>query len=182
MVPENLEEPKFEIIEIYDGFEIRRYVDTIQARVVTKGMGYRNSTGAFRRIASYIFGENDQSRNIAMTAPVHMWESDDSSAMAFTMPSEHRMEDLPKPADSGVELLHVKGEVVAVLKFSGLSHRKKRLRMVSKLLSMIENNGIVAHSQARLAVYDNPTSTLPFMRRNEIIQPIEWGRGDEYGG
>jgi len=131
VVPENLEEPKFEIIEIYDGFEIRKYVDTIQARVATKGMGYRNSAGAFRRIASYIFGENNQSRNIAMTAPVHMWESDDSSVMAFTMPSEHRMGDLPKPADSGVELLHVKGEVVAVLKFSGLSHRRKSLRMIS---------------------------------------------------
>ena len=49
--------------------------------------------------------------------------------------------------------------------------------MISKLLSMIENNGLVAHSQARLAVYDNPASTLPFMRRNEIIQPIEWDRG-----
>jgi hypothetical protein len=54
--------------------------------------------------------------------------------------------------------------------------------MISKLLSMIENNGLVAHSQARLAVYDNPTSTLPFFRRNEIIQPIEWDRGGEYGG
>ena len=182
MVSENLEEPEFEIIETYDGFEIRGYVDTIQARVVTKGMGYRNSTGAFRRIASYIFGRNDESRNIAMTAPVHMWESGDSSIMAFTMPSEHRMRDLPKPTDSGVELLHVKGEVVAVLKFSGLSHRRKSLRMISKLLSMIENNGLVAHSQARLAVYDNPTSTLPFLRRNEIIQPIEWNRGGEYGG
>jgi hypothetical protein len=111
-----------------------------------------------------------------------MWESGDSSIMAFTMPSEHRMRDLPKPTDSGVELLHVKGEVVAVLKFSGLSHRRKSLRMISKLLSMIENNGLVAHSQARLAVYDNPTSTLPFLRRNEIIQPIEWDRGGEYGG
>ncbi|MEC8547964.1 MAG: heme-binding protein, partial [Candidatus Thermoplasmatota archaeon] len=72
---ENLEEPGFEVIEICDGFEIRKYVDTIQARVVTKGTGYHNSTGAFRRIASYIFGRNDQSQNIAMTAPVHMWES-----------------------------------------------------------------------------------------------------------
>ena len=181
MVSENLEEPEFEIIKIYDGFEVRRYLDTIQARVVTNGMNYRNSTGAFRRIASYIFGGNDQSRNIAMTAPVQMWESDDSYVMAFTMPSEHGMGDLPKPADSGVELLHVKGEVVAVLKFSGLSHRRKSLRMMKKLLSMIENNRLVAYSQARLAVYDNPISTLPFMRRNEIIQPIEWDGGDENG-
>ena len=28
---ENLEEPGFEVIEIFDGFEIRKYVDTIQA-------------------------------------------------------------------------------------------------------------------------------------------------------
>ncbi len=175
---ENLEEPEFEIIEICDGFEIRKYVDTIQARVVTEGTGYRNSTGAFRRIASYIFGRNDQSQNIAMTAPVHMWESGDSSVMAFTMPSKYMMGDLPKPHDSGVELLHVKGGFMAALKFSGLSHRRKSLRMMSKLLSMIENNGFTAHSEAILAVYDNPTTTLPFMRRNEIIQPIEWDKGE----
>jgi hypothetical protein len=43
---------------------------------------------------------------------------------------------------------------------------------------MIENNGLTAHSETILAVYDNPTTTLPFMRRNEIIQPIEWGKGE----
>ena len=173
---ENIEEPNFEIIETYDGFEIRRYADTIQARVIVEGMGYRNTNQAFRRIASYIFGRNDKSRNIAMTAPVRMWESGDFSVMAFTMPSKHRMSDLPNPTDSGVELLHVEGGVVAVLKFSGLSHRKKSLRMINKLHLMLENNGLVASSEAILAVYDNPASTLPFIRRNEIIQPIEWHR------
>ena len=61
-----------------------------------------------------------------MTAPVHMWQSGDESLMVFTMPSEHKMEDF-KPNDSGVELFHVKGEVVAVLKFSGLSRPGKSL-------------------------------------------------------
>ena len=107
-----------------------------------------------------------------------MWESGDSSIMAFTMPSKYVMGDLPKPHDSGVELLHVKGGFMAVLKFSGLSHRRKSLRMMRKLRSMIENNGLTAHSETILAVYDNPTTTLPFMRRNEIIQPIEWGKGE----
>ena len=176
MVAEILEEPEFKIIGTYEGFEIREYVDTIQARLIVKGMGYRNSAGAFRRIASYIFGRNDQSRNISMTAPVQMWESGAYSLMAFTMPSKHRMRDLPKPDDPGIELKYVDGGGVAVLKLSGLSYRRKSLRMISKLRSMIENNGLVAHSEARLAVYDNPTSTLPFMRRNEIIQPIEWDR------
>ena len=66
--------------------------------------------------ATYLAVMNDN-KSIAMTAPVHMWESGDESLMAFTMPSEHKIEDLPKPNDSGVELLHVEGEVVAVLKF-----------------------------------------------------------------
>ena len=109
-----------------------------------------------------------------MTAPVHMWQSGEESLMAFTMPSEHKMEDLPKPNDSGVELLHVEGEVVAVLKFSGLSRPSKSLRLQKKLRKLVEAEGLTPTSEAKLAVYDNPMSTLPFMRRNEIHLPITW--------
>ena len=107
-----------------------------------------------------------------MTAPVHMWQSGDESLMAFTMPSEHKMKDLPKPNDSGVELLHVEGEIVAVLKFSGLSRPSKSLRLEKKLSTLIEAEGLTASGNAKLAVYDNPMSTLPFLRRNEIHIPI----------
>jgi len=43
-----------------------------------------------------------------------------------------------------------------------------------KLTNLIEVEGLTPSSQAKLAVYDNPMSTLPFMRRNEIHIPIEW--------
>ena len=171
---EKLEEPAYELLQKYRGFEVRKYADTIQARVSTNGMKYGESARPFRRIAGYIFGGNERQQSIAMTAPVHMWQSGDESLMAFTMPSEHKMEDLPKPNDSGVELLHVEGEVVAVLKFSGLSRPSKSLRLQKKLRKLVETEGLTPTSEAKLAVYDNPMSTLPFMRRNEIHLPITW--------
>ena len=171
---EKLEEPAYELLQKYRGFEVRKYADTIQARVTTSGMNYGESARPFRRIAGYIFGGNERQQSIAMTAPVHMWQSGDESLMAFTMPSEHKMKDLPKPNDSGVELLHVEGEIVAVLKFSGLSRPSKSLRLQKKLRTLIEAEGLTASGHARLAVYDNPMSTLPFLRRNEIHLPIEW--------
>jgi len=171
---ENYEEPKFEVLKEYKKFEVRKYVQTIQARVSTDGMNYGESARPFRRIAGYIFGGNEQQQNIAMTAPVHMWKSDEEYLMAFTMPAEHKMNDLPKPNDSGVELMHVEGEVVAVLKFSGLSRPSKTSRLQKKLRKLVEKEGLIPSSEAKLAVYDNPMSTLPFLRRNEIHLPIEW--------
>ena len=67
------EEPKYEVISTFPGFEVRRYADTVQARVRTEGRNWRGSTEGFRRIAGYIFGRNDREQMIAMTAPVHMW-------------------------------------------------------------------------------------------------------------
>ena len=171
---EKLEEPAYELLQKYRGFEVRKYVDTIQARVSTDGMNYGESARPFRRIAGYIFGGNEKQQSIAMTVPVHMWQSGDESLMAFTMPSEHKMKDLPKPNDSGVELLHVEGKIVAVLKFSGLSRPSKSLRLQKKLRTLIEAEGLTTSGNPKLAVYDNPMSTLPFLRRNEIHVPIEW--------
>ena len=170
---ENLEEPGFEIIKQYKHFEIRSYSDTIQARVHTPGDGWPNSSGGFRRIAGYIFGRNERKQSIAMTAPVHMWKTEEGSMMAFTMPSEHELDDLPAPNDSGIELLPIEGRVFAALRFSGFSGHSKRDRLISKLQRLLEKEGIVVAGEPILAVYDNPTTTLPFLRRNEILFPLE---------
>ena len=66
---EELEEPAYELLQKYHGFEVRKYVDTIQARVTTGGMNYGESARPFRRIAGYIFGGNERQQSIAMTAP-----------------------------------------------------------------------------------------------------------------
>ena len=41
-------------------------------------------------------------------------------------------------------------------------------------IRMAEAEGLAPTGSPILAVYDNPGTTLPFMRRNEILLPIEW--------
>ena len=86
---ETLEEPPYEVINAHDGFEVRRYGPTVQARVQTAGRDGGAASGGFRRVAGYIFGGNSERTSIAMTAPVHMWEEDGSGWLAFTMPSAY---------------------------------------------------------------------------------------------
>ena len=109
---------------------------SIQARLLTSGKGWSGSSGGFRRIAGYIFGGNQSNQRIAMTAPVQMWDSDEGSMMSFTMPSEHSLEDLPRPNDEGVRIVEVDEYVVAVLSFSGFSRTSKARRLVAKLESL----------------------------------------------
>ena len=169
----NLEEPEYEILSVHKGFEVRKYSKSVQARLLTPGNGWSGSSGGFRRIAGYIFGGNQSNQRIAMTAPVQMWDTDGGSMMSFTMPSEHAIEDLPSPNDSEVEIAEVDEYVVAVLGFSGFSRTSKAKRLMAKLADMVESEGLTPSGPFVLAVYDNPGTTLPFMRRNEIHLPIE---------
>ena len=171
---EDLEEPKFEILHEYKGFEIRKYVDTIQARVSSPDSEEVNSSIHFRQIANYIFGNNDKSQNISMTAPVHTWNQNNETLMAFTMPSKFKLSELPKPNGKNVQLINVEGKIVAVLKFSWFSGIARTKKLTQKLQNLIKAEGLKQNGKPKLAVYDNPMTTLPFTRRNEIHLPIEW--------
>tara|TARA_B100000941_G_scaffold85711_1_gene59067 strand:+ start:314 stop:841 length:528 start_codon:yes stop_codon:yes gene_type:complete len=169
-----IEEPEYELLSEYEGFEIRRYSESVQARLLTPSSGWSGSSGGFRRIAGYIFGGNETNQRIAMTAPVQMWDTDSGSMMSFTMPSKYSIKDLPSPIDKGVEIVKVDEYVVAVLPFSGLSGTSKARRLMAKLETLIQASGLTAKGAPVLAVYDNPGTTLPFMRRNEIHLALKW--------
>lgn len=165
---ERLEEPVYEVVSSHGDFEVRRYAPTVQARVQTAGRDGGAASGGFRRIAGYIFGGNSDRTSIAMTAPVHMWEGEDSGWMAFTMPSAYALETLPTPNDAGVRLHPTSAATMAVARFSGRTTPKKTARVENELRAAIEREGYIAVEPAVLAVYENPWTTLPFMRRNEL--------------
>ena len=169
-----IEEPEYELLSEYEGFEIRRYSESVQARLLTPSSGWSGNSSGFRRIAGYIFGGNETNQRIAMTAPVQMWDTDSGSMMSFTMPSKYSIKDLPSPIDKGVEIVEVDEYVVAVLPFSGLSRTSKARRLMAKLETLVQASGLTAEGAPVLAVYDNPGTTLPFMRRNEIHLPLDW--------
>ena len=163
-----IEEPSFDVIKSYADFEIRRYVNTVQARVQTSSRGGGAASGGFRRVAGYIFGGNAQKTSIAMTAPVSMWEEDGLSWLAFTMPSEYSLDSLPLPNDEGVRLVPHAGSTVAVMSFSGRNTPGKGDRVEQKLRAALEREGYQSVGPGVLALYDNPWTTLPFLRRNEL--------------
>ncbi len=109
-----------------------------------------------------------------MTAPVHTWNQNNETLMAFTMHSEFNIEELPKPKNNRVQLVNIKGEIIAVLKFSWFSGSSRTKKLIKKLQKLIKNEDLKQRGDAKLAVYDNPMTTLPFARRNEIHIPIKW--------
>ena len=173
-MPKNLEEPKFKLIQEYERFEVRQYMDTIQARVASYSAKEEKSRIHFRQIASYIFGNNNKREEISMIAPVHLWKEKNKKFMAFTMPSKYNLKELPKPNDNNVQLLNVKGDIVAVLKFSWFAGQSKTRKLIKELQNLIEIENLRGKGTPKLAIYDNPMTTLPFMRRNEIHLPLEW--------
>ena len=170
---DSLEEPSFDLTHEFSDFEIRRYADTVQARVQTSGRGGGAPSGGFRRVAGYIFGGNKQRASIAMTAPVSMWEEDGSGWLAFTMPSAYSLTSLPEPNDEGVRLVAHPGAMVAVKRFTGRTTPKKTERIERTLRAAAEREGYRCVGPPVLAVYENPWTTLPFRRRNEIHVEIE---------
>ena len=163
----SIEEPKFELLLDIDGIEIRRYVPTIQA--VTAMPGY--SSGGFRRLAGYIFGGNENEQSIAMTAPVQETMSGSDGEMAFTLPSEYALDDLPNPDSDTVELRPVPERLVAVIIFSGRASDKKAELKWQELSAQLEANNIEIIGEPLLNQY-NPPWTLPFLRRNEVMVEI----------
>ena len=57
-------EPAFTVIREYDGFEIREYAPTVQARVLVRDESRAGLSDGFRALAGYIFGGNDREQSI----------------------------------------------------------------------------------------------------------------------
>jgi hypothetical protein len=167
---ESLEEPAYTVQATFEGFEVRRYVDTIQARVQMQG---GDRSGGFRRVARYIFGDNNRGDSIAMTAPVSMWDEGEGSWLAFTMPSAYTLDALPAPHDSGVNLIAKQGGDVAVLSFTGRTSQRKVERLEAMLRASVQAEGYTVAGPSVLAIYENPWTTLPFLRRNEVQLPVK---------
>ncbi len=181
-------EPKFDLLEKSDTFELRQYYPMIIAEVLVDGDMEQASGKGFRLIADYIFGNNKsqsgESAKIAMTAPVTMQPNPEQIAMTvpvtltsdaekwrvnFVMPAQYTMNTLPVPNNSQVKLRQIPARKVAVIRFSGLVNVEKTAQKTQELLAWMAGKKLaVGAAQPELARY-NPPWTLPFLRRNEIL-------------
>ncbi len=186
------EEPKYTLLEKSGEFELRAYTPRVVAETFVDGSLDDASSIGFRRIADYIFGNNTarnganekismtapvtmapkpnqgESQKISMTAPVTMQQSAGQWRMYFVMPSQYKLNTLPKPNNSLVTLRELPQGRMAVIRFSGLAGEEKTAEKTAKLLVWLRSKDITPIGEPELARY-NPPWTLPFLRRNEVM-------------
>ena len=180
------EEPKYSVLEKEPPFEVRLYAPMIIAEVQVDGDLDEASSQGFRLIAAYIFGQNQVSEKIAMTAPVTIEDQTTKSAkiamtapvaieskadkwtVSFVMPAEYTMESIPRPINPQVQLRQIPAVKKAVISFTGFYNQQKVSEKTLELEQWMESRNLKGAGIPNFARY-NPPWTLPFMRRNEVM-------------
>ena len=185
------EEAKYDVVRKDNKFEIRHYAPHILAETIVEGGLEDAGSKAFNRLFRYISGDNrsrvkvdmttpvsQQSvgEKIKMTAPVGQQRVREKWAVSFMMPAAFTLETLPEPKDPLIALRQVPARFVAVVRYSGFWSEKGYLRNKSKLESWIQEKGLTIVGDPIWARY-NPPYTLWFLRRNEILIPVDAGDG-----
>ena len=185
-----LEEPKYSVLKEYENFEIRNYASYLVAEVDIEGSYNKSGNEAFRILAGYIFGDNQSSTKMNMTAPVESEAIQTSERMNMTAPvfsnknfngytyrfvmeSKYTQETLPVPNNSKIRITEIKDRVMAVISFSGRWSQKNFEKHEQILVNDLKNAGIGVASEAIYARYNAPFTPW-FLRRNEIMFEIEY--------
>ena len=185
-----LEEPKYSVLKEYENFEIRNYDSYLVAEVDIEGSYNKTGNEAFRILAGYIFGDNQSSTKMNMTAPVESEAIQPSERMNMTAPvfsnknvngytyrfvmeSKYTQETLPVPNNSKIRINEIKDRVMAVISFSGRWSQKNFEKHEQILVNDLKNEGIGVASEAIYARYNAPFTPW-FLRRNEIMFEIEY--------
>ena len=169
-----LETPEYELIKKSGSFEIRKYAPMVVARTQVSSDYSEATSRGFSRIANYIFGGNDASIEIAMTAPVITGGPVDANGnyeIAFVMPKAYDKAKLPKPNSSNVELADQDLDSVATISFGGWATGNRVKKFQKELDSWISQQGLKKIGNFMVAQYNSPWALPPF-RHNEIIVRI----------
>ena len=187
-----IEEPRYEVLASTDDYEVRRYDSYIIAETDVEGSYKTSGSKAFRILAGYIFGDNQASEKMAMTAPVGSRPADDSVKMnmtapvasapsqdaadfytySFVMENKYSLETLPVPNDPRVRLRVVPERTVAVHRYSGSWSETNYLKHERVLLDALADDGVSTLGAPVSARYNAPFTPW-FMRRNEVMIEIE---------
>lgn len=182
-----IEEAKYEVVIKDSKFEVRDYAPHVLAETIVEGSLEDAGNKAFNRLFNYISGNNKSRTKVAMTAPVsqenagekikmtapvEQHRSQDNWAVSFMMPAEYSLETLPEPDDPKITLRQVPACRMAAIRYSGFWSEKRYLRHKSELESWIKENSLTIVGIPVWARY-NPPFTPWFMRRNEILIPVD---------
>lgn len=191
----NIESPSYSVIKSSGGVELRKYDAYLVAEVTVKAKSLDDaSSRGFRPLAGYIFGGNQSSDKIAMTAPVTTQSaannSDDGTKIDmtapvttqnagdglykvhFSMPKSWTMERLPIPNNADVKVLEMKAEIRLAYRFKGRKTKAKMTAADEAILKFAMSENLKITSDAISAGYDSPMVPF-FLRRWEVMRRVE---------
>jgi effector-binding domain-containing protein len=174
------EEPEYSIVKKTDVYEVRQYKQRTVAEVI-----YGGEDSGFRLLFDYISGANKgskevemtipvtQSNKIDMTAPVTQSMTDGKMSMRFFLPMQYSKLNAPEPNDERVRIIDLPAEYFAVISYSGFASDGNFEEHYTELKAALDKDGMVIKGPPIKATYNSPF-TLPFLRRNEAMYPLEW--------
>jgi len=183
-----IEKSKYTVIQKQGKFEIRQYEPQIVAETIVDTDFGDAGNAAFRRLFNYISGDNQKkepikmtapvsqkssSEKISMTAPVNQQKSEDKYVVSFLMPGKYTMDALPEPLDSSVKLRQVPARKIAAVRYSGSWSRKRYESHKGSLEEFIRDKNLTKTGEEPIWARYDPPFQLWFLRRNEVLIPIE---------
>ena len=158
----------YKVIRKEKSFEIRYYPEATMAMISNNAKTYKDlGNSGFGKLAKYIFGGNNENKQIAMTSPVHMEIENTKSTMSFVLPSGFKKFNLPKPNDSTISIVTSEPEYVAVIQFNGFASAKNINEHKALLENALKEKGLAYHGNFRFLGYNPPYQLLA--RKNEVI-------------
>ncbi|TKW17751.1 hypothetical protein SEVIR_5G388400v4 [Setaria viridis] len=148
---------------------------TMTAPVITSGAGDGEASSEKIAMTAPVITTGGEPEPVAMTAPVI---TDDQQApgkvtMQFLLPSKYaKAEDAPRPTDERVVIREVPERKYGVARFSGVAAEKTVREKAEGLRAALEKDGYTVKGPFVLARY-NPPFTLPPLRTNEVMIPVE---------
>ncbi|XP_072218607.1 heme-binding protein 2 [Leuresthes tenuis] len=171
-----LQNPKFTAEQKKEGqdYEIRTYQTTKWVSTTLSGMQWEESAKAgFRRLFSYIQGNNENKVKVEMTAPVTCRvvpgagpACESQFTISFYIPEEHQATP-PPPSDSDVFVEERREFTAYVRTYGGFANENTRREELQKLLESLKRDGVEFVDQPYYtAGYDSPFKLTN--RRNEV--------------
>ena len=160
------EEVNYESVKIDKIYEIRKYSDRLAVETKISNQG-----SSFRKLFNYISGNNENNEEIKMTTPVTQIEKKGNMTMQFYLPIKFNKDNTPRPSNSDVKILDIKGGYYAVITYSGRASDKNFIKHKNILENELKKDEISILSPPIKATYNRPF-TLPLLRRNEVMFEI----------
>ncbi len=182
------EQPRYTVVQKDGSFELRRYEPYLVAEIEVRTSFAEAGSTAFRPLANYIFGENQRSEKMEMTAPVTQTKKGETIGMtapviqgesgdgvyvvSFVMPSRYTMATLPLPADERIRFREVPAALIAAWSYRGGWGEERYAEAEHALRDALVKAGRTALRSPQWARYNAPF-TPAILRRNEILIEVQ---------